>query len=94
MFDYAGDALLWAVVLPAYAWAALRTGSAPRWIGWVGLVSAAFAGWLGLLAPASSVIVGLTLIGFVGFFVWTTAMGLALLRRGGRAGDELVRALQ
>jgi len=80
--NYAGDALLWGVVTPLCAWAVLATRIVPRWIGWVGLVAAVFAGWLGLLAPASSVIDGLTFIGFVAFFVFVAALGIALLRRG------------
>jgi hypothetical protein len=48
----------------------------------LGIVVAVFAGWLGLLAPASSAIENVTSIGFVGFFVFMAAMGIALLRRG------------
>jgi hypothetical protein len=70
----------WAVAVKPYAWAALRTRAVPRWIGWVGLVTGVFAGWLGLFSPASSVIDGITFVGFVGFFVWIAAMGVALLR--------------
>jgi hypothetical protein len=87
VFNYVGDALLWGVVVPAYAWASLATRAVPRWIGWVGIVTGVVAGWLGLFAPASSVIDGLTFIGFVAFFVWMTAMGVALLRRP-RAADK------
>jgi hypothetical protein len=81
VFNYIGDALVWAVVVPLYAWASLRTRVVPRWIGWLGLFAALFAGWLGLLAQASGVIDGLTFLGFVAFFVWMAAMGIALLRR-------------
>jgi len=88
VFNYIGDALVWGVVVPLYAWASLRTRVVPRWIGWLGLFTAVFAGWLGLLSPASSVIDGLTFLGFVGFFVWMAAMGIALLRRGS-TGEEL-----
>jgi hypothetical protein len=79
--NYAGDALGWGVVVPLYAVAILKTRALPRWIGWLGFVPAVFAGWLGLLAPASSVIEGLTFIGFLGFFVFLAAMGVAILRR-------------
>lgn len=79
--NYAGDALLWGVVTPLVAWAVLATRIVSRWIGWVGLVAALFAGWLGLLAPASSVIDNVTFIGFLAFFVFLTALGIALLRR-------------
>jgi hypothetical protein len=77
--NYAGDVLLWGVVVPMYSYAALKTRIVGRWIGWLGFVVAFFAGWLGLLAPASDVIDGITFIGFVGFFVWMAAMGVSLL---------------
>jgi hypothetical protein len=36
---------------------------------------------LGLFSPASSVISGISSIGFVGFFVFMLSMGIALLLR-------------
>ncbi|MGH2922350.1 MAG: DUF4386 family protein [Gaiellaceae bacterium] len=83
--NYAGNALNWGVAVPLYAFAVLKTGAVPRWIGWVGLVAAVFAGWLGLLGPAWSVIEGVSMIGFVAFFVFMASMGVALLRRRPRA---------
>lgn len=83
--NYVGNALGWGLAVPLYAFAILKTSVVPRWIGWLGLVVAVFAGWLGLLAPASSVIEGLTTIGFVAFFTFMASMGIALLRRGRRA---------
>jgi hypothetical protein len=77
VFNYIGDALVWAVVVPAYAWAVLRTRAVPRWIAVVGLFTGIFAGWLGSLSPASSVIDGITFVGFVGFFVWNRVTGVA-----------------
>ena len=88
VFNYIGDVLVWAIVVPLYAWASLRTRAVPRWIGWLGLFTGVFAGWLGMLSPVSSVIDGLTFLGFVGFFVWMAAMGIALLRRHS-PGEEL-----
>jgi len=82
--NYVGNALGWGVTVPLYAYAVLKTGAVPRWIGWLGFVVAVFAGWLGLLAPASSVIEGLTTIGFLGFFLFMLSMGIALLRRDRR----------
>jgi hypothetical protein len=79
--NYVGNALGWGVTVPLYAIAILKTSVVPRWIGWVGMVSAVFGGWLGLLAPASSVIEGLSSIGFLAFFVFLASMGVALLRR-------------
>jgi len=78
--NYVGNALGWGVAVPLYAFAILKTSAVPRWIGWLGIVVAVFAGWLGLLAPASSVIEGLTTIGFLGFFVFMLSMGIAILR--------------
>lgn len=75
--NYTGNALGWGVVVPMYAVAILRTSVVPRWIGWVGLVTAFFAGWLGLLGPAVPLIEGLSSIGF---FVFMASMGVALLR--------------
>jgi hypothetical protein len=43
--------VVWGVTTPLFAIAVLKTSAAPRWIGWVGIVSAVFAGWLGLLSP-------------------------------------------
>lgn len=83
--NYAGNVLGWGVVVPLYAYAILKTGAVPRWIGWLGWFVAVFAGWLTLLGPASSVIEGLTVFGFVGFFVFMASMGVALLRRPGVA---------
>jgi hypothetical protein len=64
----AGNFLGWGVVIPLYAVAILTTRALPRWIGWLGLLVGLLAGWLGLLSPASSVISGISTIGFVGFF--------------------------
>ena len=79
--NYAGNALGWGVAVPLYAYAILKTAVVPRWIGWLAWFVAVFAGWLSLLAPASSVIEGLTVFGFLGFFVFMASMGVALLRR-------------
>jgi len=90
VLNYTGDVVLWGVVVPMYAYAILVTRELPRWLGWLGLVVAVFAGWLGLLSPASAAIDGLTFVGFLGFFVWMAAVGVALLRR--RPTDELAPA--
>jgi hypothetical protein len=81
VLNYTGDVLLWGVVVPMYAWAALKTRAVPSWIGWLGFVTAFFAGWLGVFSPAAGFIDDITFIGFVGFFVWIASMGVALLRR-------------
>jgi len=79
--NYAGDALVWAVVVPLLAFAILKTRAVPRWIGWLGVFTGVFAGWLGLLSPVSSFIDNVTFVGFVGFFVFMASLGVALLRR-------------
>jgi hypothetical protein len=86
LVNAAGDALVWGVVVPLYAWAILTTRELPRWIGWLGFVVAGFAGWLGLLAPASSVIEGVSNIGFPAFFIFMLSTGIAMLRL--RAHEE------
>jgi Domain of unknown function (DUF4386) len=83
--NYAGDLVLWGVVVPMYAVAVLKTRLLPKWIGWLGIGVGIFAGLGDALSPASSVIDGITFIGFVAFFVWTAAMGVALFRRDRRA---------
>lgn len=91
--NYFGNALGWGVVVPLYAYAIMKTGAVPRWIGWLGWFVAVFAGWLSLLGPASTLIEGVTFLGFVGFFVFMASMGVALLRRRGavEAGPAAVR---
>lgn len=81
VLNYTGNALGWAVALPLYGVAILTTGAVPRWLGWLALGAAAIAGWLGLLSPVSSVIEGITVIGFLGFFVFMIGMGVAVLLR-------------
>lgn len=81
VLNYTGNALGWGVAVPLYAIAILKTAAVPRWIGWLGLVVAAVAGWLGLLSPASSVIEGITTLGFIAFFIFMLSMGIALLLR-------------
>jgi hypothetical protein len=81
----AGNFLGWGVVVPMYAAAILITRALPRWIGWLGLVVGFLAGWLGLLGPASQVIANVSSLGFIGFFVFMLAMGIALLRRRPKA---------
>jgi hypothetical protein len=81
VLNYVGNALGWGVAVPIFALAILQTSVVPRWIGWLGLFVAVVAGWLGLFSPASSVVEGITVIGFVAFFAFMLCMGVALLRR-------------
>lgn len=83
-----GDALVWGVAVPLYAWAILTTRALPRWVGWLGMVVAVLAGWLGLLAPASSVVSAVSNVGFIAFFVFMLSMGVTILRRRRKAGHD------
>jgi hypothetical protein len=47
----------------------------------VGIVSAVFVGWLGLLSPVSSIVEGISTIGFLAFFIFMASLGVALFRR-------------
>lgn len=82
VLNYTGDVILWGVVVPMYALAIFKTGLIRRWIGWLAVVVGVFAGVGEALSPASSVIDGITFVGFVAFFVWMAAMGATLLRGG------------
>jgi hypothetical protein len=88
--NYTGDVVLWGVVVPMFALAVLKTSVVPRWIGWLGVGVGVFAGLGDALSPTSSAIEGATFIGFVGFFVWMGAMGVALLRRKARTAAHEV----
>jgi hypothetical protein len=88
LLNYFGNVFNWAVATPLYAVAILTTGALPRWVGYLGLIAAIFAGWLGLLAPLSSVIEGLTTIGFFAFFAFLIGMGITILRRRADSGPE------
>jgi Domain of unknown function (DUF4386) len=92
--NYVGDLLLWAVAVPLFGLAAVRTRAVPRWIGWLGLFVGVVGGWIGAFGIVSSAVEDITAIGFLAFFVWMIAMGVALLRapRGRAAGAEATGA--
>jgi hypothetical protein len=80
--NYVGDLLLWGVSVPLVAVAVLRTRALPRWIGWLGLFTGVVGGWIGAFGIVSTTVENVAGIGFPAFFVWTVAMGVAMLRRG------------
>ena len=84
LLNYFGNVFNWAVATPLYAVAILTTGALPRWVGYLGLIASVFAGWLGLFAPLSSVVEGLTSIGFLAFFAFLLSMGITILLADGR----------
>jgi hypothetical protein len=89
VLNYTGDVLAWGVAVPLFAVAILKTLVVPRWIGWLGTFVGIFAGVATLLRPASSIIEGITFIGFVAFFLFMASMGVALLRL--QPGEEELR---
>jgi hypothetical protein len=93
VLNYFGNIFNWAIMVPLYAFAILKTGALPRWVGYIGLVAAFFAGWLGVFAPLSSLIEGLTTIGFLAFFVFLASMGITILRRRGEPAPEVAPAV-
>lgn len=76
-----GNFLGWGVAVPMFGVAILTTRALPRWIGWLGIAVGVLAGWLGLLSTLSSVLEGISTIGFLGFFVFMASMGTAILHR-------------
>jgi hypothetical protein len=78
--NYIGDVLLWGVAVPLFAVSVLATRMLPRWIGWLGVFVAVFAGWIGALGLAWKTFEDVSSIGFLAFFVWMPAMGIAMLR--------------
>jgi hypothetical protein len=79
--NYVGDLMIWAVAVPLFGLAAVRTRAVPRWIGWLGVGVGLDGGWIGAFGIVSTTVEDVTAIGFLGFFVWMLAMGVALLRR-------------
>ena len=80
--NLAGDFVLWGVVIPLYLVAILTTRVVPRWIGWLGLAVGLFGGWVGVFGPLSPTLEGVGAFGFIGFFVFMLALGVAMLRSG------------
>ena len=80
--NLAGDFVLWGVVIPLYSVAILTTRVVPRWIGWLGLAVGLFGGWVGVFGSLSPILEGVGAFGFIGFFVFMLAMGVAMLRSG------------
>jgi hypothetical protein len=79
--NYVGDLMVWAVAVPLYGLAVVTTRALPRWIGWLGIFVGVVGGWIGAFGIVSTTVENITAIGFLAFFVWMIAMGVALLRR-------------
>lgn len=74
-----GDAVGLGIGILLFSLAILKTGLAPKWIGWIGLL-AAVGGWLGLFVSASDVFGAFGLIGAVAMFVWMISLGATMVR--------------
>ncbi|MDP6822192.1 MAG: DUF4386 family protein [Dehalococcoidia bacterium] len=74
-----GDALGLGIGILLFSIAILKTGLAPKWIGWLGLI-AALGGWLGLFVSTSEVFGLLGLIGAIALFIWLIGMGVTMVR--------------
>ena len=66
--------------LALFALAILRTSVVPKWIGWLGLVTALVRGWPQPLRDVSEVFTVVGFLGLLAFLVWMVVMGVALLR--------------
>ena len=77
--DLVSNVLILGIALLLFSIAIIRTSVMPKWIGWLGVVSAIMGGWLSLLGPAFSVFEIVTLIGFLLFMVWIISVGVRLL---------------
>jgi hypothetical protein len=93
LLNYFGNIFNWAVATPLYAFAIFKTGALPSWVGYIGLVAAVFAGWLGAFAPLSTLIEGVTTIGFFAFFVFLASVGITILRRRAEPPPEAASAV-
>jgi len=70
-----GDAIGLGIGVLLFSIAILKTGLAPKWIGWVGLI-AALGGWLGLFVFSGL----LGIIGAIAFFIWLIGLGATMVR--------------
>jgi hypothetical protein len=81
--DLMGGILVAGIAVALFSVGILRTRYAPRWVAWLGLAIALTAGWLPLLTPFADVFAIVAFVGFAGFWVWMTALGVVLWRSPG-----------
>jgi hypothetical protein len=74
-----GDAIGLGLGILLFSIAILKTGLAPKWIGWIGLISAA-GGLLGLFVSISDIFELFGLIGGVALFIWLITLGATMVR--------------
>jgi hypothetical protein len=75
-----GGILVAGIGVPLFSAAILRTKRAPGWTAWLGFAIALTAGWFTLLIPVAGVFGVVTLVGFVGFWIWMVRLGVVLWR--------------
>jgi hypothetical protein len=75
-----GNVLLPGIGVGLFSLAILRKGSAPLWLGWLGLLVAVLRGCLAPLTLLSDVIELISVIGEILLLVWLIAIGVAMLR--------------
>jgi hypothetical protein len=73
-----GGILIAGIGVPLFSAAILKTGRAPEWTAWLGFAIALTAGWFTLLIPVADVFGVVTLVGFVGFWIWIVRLGVVL----------------
>ena len=80
LFRLIGDAIFTGIGGLLFSLAILKTGFAPKWVGWLGLI-AAVGHWFALGSASSEVLELIFLVGEVAFFLWLIAVGVVLLRK-------------
>ena len=80
LFRLIGDAIFTGIGGLLFSIAILRTGFAPKWVAWLGLIGA-LGHWLALLSQTSEVFELIGIVGEIAFFVWLIAVGVVLLRK-------------
>jgi hypothetical protein len=79
-----GQMLGFGLGLLLFGVALLRSGTMPRWLGWLALVPAILIGWVATLMKISGVPLGIlgpvTGLGFLLFFLWVGSMAVVLFR--------------
>ncbi len=83
MFRLIGDAIFTGIGGLLFSIAILKTGFAPKWVGWLGLIGAV-GHWFALGSESSEVLEVIFLAGEVAFFLWLIAVGVVLLRKAER----------
>lgn len=80
MADMVGGVLIVGIGVLLFSLAIPHTSVAPRWVARLGVFVAVAGGWFTLLAPVAEVFELINFVGFVAFWVWMVAMGLAVWR--------------